>query len=334
MNKHHFHTLLSRYKTDQCTEQEKRLVEQWFSLLDAPANEDSFAENQRLEEKIWRAIQYKQRPVLEHTQPVSVFKWRWAVAAAVLLGLLWGGYQFNSSNYFNQGIVNTVAHGLLNKSNSTKKPMTFTLEDGSVISLSPGSSLLFPAKFKNDKREVFLSGKAFFQVARNPQKPFLVYSGDIATKVLGTSFWIDHGKDNSETEVSVVTGKVSVFSHNNNNQSEYLDHGIVLTPNQKVNYSPLTKTFVTGLSREPVMLPAYENAFAFDDTPFPKVLKVIEQAYGIRIIIENEKLKTCLVTADIGKLPMYIKLELICASVNAHYRVAGTKILVSGKGCH
>ena len=216
MSKQHFHTLLSRYRKGECSEQEKRLVEQWFTLLDGEKPHHTYEESQQIENRIWQAIQQKQVPVRAtkiKKLPV-LFPWRW-VAAAVLLAIVWGGYQFqqNSITQAKTGSVseNQRSNGLLKRTNNTANLQVIKLEDGTEISLSPKGSIEFPAQFERNKREVFLTGKAFFKVVRNPQKPFLVYTGDVVTKVLGTSFWVNVSDNDRVVEVSVVTGKVSVF---------------------------------------------------------------------------------------------------------------------------
>ena len=333
MNKQHFHTLLSRYQSGDCTQQEKQLVEQWFSLLDGAESAPSMIENHHLRQKIWNTIKSKSNPDSEHVdiRTRSVFNWRWVAAAVLLLGMIWAAYQLKTGTAKPE-LAYLAPAGLQSKMNNSPEPVTFSLEDGSQVTLSPGSTVHFPSSFEPGKREVFLLGKAFFSVKKDPQKPFLVYTGQLATKVLGTSFWVDQQADESRVEVAVLTGKVAVFSRDEN-ESDEAKKGVVLTPNQKVNYSLQTRTFQMGLVSQPVMSASYEKAFVFEDAGLDAVFDVIEKAYGIQIVLENQKLKGCLFTADIGKQPLRTKLDLICSSVNAHYEIRGEKIFVSGKGC-
>jgi len=333
MNKQHFHALLSRYQSGDCTQQEKQLVEQWFSLLDAEETAVPLSENQQLQQKIWKAIQVRQNPVPDYSslEARSLFNWRWMAAAMLLLGTVWAVYQVKLSAA-KSDIAYHIPAGLLGKTNSSINPLSIQLEDGSQITLSPGSTVQFPSKFEVGKREVFLTGKAFFKVTKDPAKPFFVYTGELATKVLGTSFWVDQHVDGGHVEVAVLTGKVAVFSRDEN-ESDEAKKGVVLTPNQKVNYALQTKAFQIGLVSLPVMLASYEKAFVFEDTGLDTVFDVIQKAYGIQIVLENQKLKGCLFTADIGKQPLRTKLDLICSSVNARYEIRGAKIFVSGKGC-
>lgn len=89
------------------------------------------------------------------------------------------------------------------------------LPDGTSVILKQGSSLRYAAKFNGHTREVHLSGEAYFEVKKDPSRPFLVYSNELVTKVLGTSFSVKAWKDDKKFKVTVTTGKVAVFTKNN-----------------------------------------------------------------------------------------------------------------------
>lgn len=345
MSKQHFHTLLSRYRNGECTEKEKRLVEEWFSLLDGEKPNRTQGENHRIENRIWQAIQQKQQSTLPIRGNLSAFgRWRWGVAASIFLAMVWGAYQWQQSDFGSNEIgmkANSPSKDLLQRTNTTDRSMTFRLEDGTEITLNPKSTVEFPSRFEGLQREVFLKGKAFFKVTKNPNKPFLVYTGDVITKVLGTSFWVNTTDNSRAVEVSVISGKVSVFQRDARNErvSDKVKSGVILTPNQRVLYTQESRAFVTSLVEKPVLIAPEEQAsaaeipFVFDDTALNDVVEKLEKAYGIEIILENERLKNCLFTADITRQPLFIKLDLVCSALNATYEVRGTKILISGNGC-
>jgi transmembrane sensor len=91
---------------------------------------------------------------------------------------------------------------------------SIVLNDGSLVYLAPNSSLEYPEKFKGKERNIkLLKGNAFFEVIKDPKHPFVIQSGGVKTKVLGTSFHIRLQKNNCH--VAVVTGKVEVNYKNN-----------------------------------------------------------------------------------------------------------------------
>lgn len=336
MNKQHLHRLLSRYRSGRCTQKEKHLVEQWFALIDTDQTQSLAQENKEIEERIWSAIQrdYRSVPAPKGRVISLFFSWR-SAAAVLLLAMAWGSYQFTQGRLSGKQLQVTLQQRMTVKTNNTVQPLLLILADGSKVKLLPESSIKYPVNFIQSKREVYLSGKAFFDVTKDPQHPFVVYTEKIATKVLGTSFWVDAAKEQNGVEVSVVTGRVSVFERDQNgvSEGEKLNNGVVLLPNQRVNYMTTNQSFVTGLVPEPIMHEAYQEAFIFSDTPLGQVTVLLEKAYGIQILIEDEKLRNCLFTADINKQPFLTKLEMISSSVNADYKIVGTKILLSGKGC-
>ena len=350
MSKQHFRTLLKRYQTDQCTPRERRLVEQWFSLLDGEPSARTASENQQLEEKMWRAIQQRQGQVERPVRPLPALRRRWlsAAAAVVLLGLGWFTYTTLNSNsetiLTGNGPSVSSPAGMVTRLNNTAEAVELTLSDGSRVTLAPRSSVEYPATFESARREVTLHGEALFEVTRNPQQPFFVNAGEVTTKVLGTSFRIQTGENNSSVQVSVLTGKVSVFQRGLSDEpvKDKIKNGVILTPNQRVLYSQASHSFETSLVEQPMVV-AQEGVaaatstavvtFDFEDATMATVVGKLEKAYGIEIILENEELGNCLFTADITEQPLFTKLDLLCAALNATYEVRGTKILIIGRGC-
>lgn len=342
MNKRHFHQLLTRYRSGECTEREARLVDQWFALIDGDEADTTDRQSEETEARLWQAIQFRtsletSQTAIAQQKPLHfLLKWRWA-AAAVLVLALWGGYQWSRRNAGNadKQLAETTSGKLITKTNTTNAPMWVLLSDGSRVSLQPQGSIEYPAHFQNNKREIYLKGKAFFEVARDERKPFLVYTGEITTKVLGTSFWVNKTAADKGVEVSVVTGKVSVFQKDKEQEaaSGDLAMGVILGRNQSVKYTSAMGRFTAMLVKRPIIDDSYKNAFIFDDTPLGKVAQTFEKAYGIDIVLTNDRLKNCLFTADINQQPMFTQLALIAAAVNATYTIKGTKIYLSGKGC-
>ena len=339
MNKHHFHQLLTRYRSGECTEREARLVDQWFALIDGDEAGMTDRQSEETEEKLWRIIQLEtgletgRKGDSKQKTLHFLLKWQWA-AAAVLVLALWGGYQWSRRDAGDQ-IAETSSGKLITQTNTTNAPMWVLLSDSSRVSLQPHGSIDYPAHFRSNKREVYLKGKAFFEVARDERKPFLVYTGEVTTKVLGTSFWVNRTMADKGVEVSVVTGKVSVFQKDKEKEaaSGNLARGVILSRNQSVKYTADARTFTAMLVKRPIVDDRYQNAFIFDDTRLSKVAQTLEKAYGIDIVLTNDQLKNCLFTADINKQPMFTQLALIAASVNATYTIKGTKIYLNGKGC-
>ncbi len=111
------------------------------------------------------------------------------------------------------------------------------MPDGTTVMLEPSSKLSYPATFdKMVRREVFLSGEAFFDVINNPGQPFVVHAKTLTATVLGTSFTVSDRQQNKRSFVLVRTGKVSVLAQPESNQPMLTaadrPKAVVLTPNQ------------------------------------------------------------------------------------------------------
>jgi type II secretory pathway component HofQ len=155
----------------------------------------------------------------------------------------------------------------------------------------------------------------------------------MTTKVLGTSFSIRAFPSMKKSEVSVISGKVTVYEK----ESEYKqNNGVILTPNLKVTFFDEEEHFVTGLVEKPEVLTTIDKEtlrFNFQEAPLNQVLTTLEEAYGIEMVLESESLGKCTLNGDLTEMPLFTKLDIITRSLNATYQVKGTSILVSGAGC-
>jgi transmembrane sensor len=192
------------------------------------------------------------------------------------------------------------------------------LDDGSVIILTPHSGLLYTSGFNKKTREITFNGEAFFEIKHNNEKPFLIYSHGIVTKVLGTSFNIRSFAGEDEYHIVVNTGKVQVKEVTASNRSGSTK-AIVLLPNQQATY--LHKAFKFKEFTVDRPLPLSENeavkSFAFSNTPFNDVMSKLEEAYHIKIQYDKQKFSTYTITATLSKLPLDEKIKMICSAVNA-----------------
>lgn len=267
------------------------------------------------------------------------YRW-WAVAASLLFISITAYFLFSDREIIANGSSFTalIPDSTIMHNNEAGKSEVITLEDGSVVTLQPGSKLHYARRFDADKREVFLEGEAFFRIAKNPSKPFLVYYNNIVTRVLGTSFHVNTNSETGDVEVSVKSGKVQVYE-NERLLKGRINKAIILTPNQKLVYKPLGRLFETQLVEYPEpLLP--EDApkevpvpFVYEGEKLLDVFKHIEKNYGIEIVVENTNINNCEFTGDVSSQDLYTKLKFICLATNASYEINGTKILIKGNGC-
>ncbi|MDI9880579.1 FecR family protein [Flectobacillus longus] len=223
--------------------------------------------------------------------------------------------------------------------NPNKRNKMVVLPDGSTVILQKGSKLKYFDSYNTQNREVYLSGEAFFEVVKNPQKPFLVFTKDIVTKVLGTSFTVKAFDDDKEVKVMVKTGKVNVIQQKNLNIKDITEKtnigGISLTANQQVTYQREEHKLIKAELNNPQFLSLNNNnqSFTFKSTPISDVFIQLSQAYGIEIVFDEKVMSKCTFTATLGTEPLDEKMKWICAAIDAEYQVSGGRIFVEGRPC-
>lgn len=265
-----------------------------------------------------------------------------SIAAMLLIiaGLSYTFWSFNHKQQINYDeLVSTAAEPLVEKTNQTQKPLLIQLTDGSSVMLDPGSRVSYPAKFEAGKREVYLSGKAFFDIAKDPSRPFFVYANEVITKVLGTSFTVRSFTDEKEVSVAVKTGRVAVFTRKDPEINEKKDSreltGVVIEPNQQIVFVRESIKMTKSLISSPELIDSNLSLhnFEFDETPVSDVFSELQKAYGIEIIFDKNVMSECPITARLSEMTLYEKLDLVCKAVGASYELIDGRIIIEGKGC-
>jgi hypothetical protein len=272
-----------------------------------------------------------------------LFNRRYVAGLVATLLLITGVYWYNSNKTEPVSTTNAykafmqeTKHKSFEYNNNSDGEQHIVLSDGSEVVLEKNSRLTYATNFSSGKREVYLEGNAFFNITRNPERPFIVYTQTIVTKVLGTSFYVKAMSNDVTARVVVKTGKVSVFKRENFTSSDAGTatlKGMVVTPNQQVVYDIPNEQMNKSLVEKPVLATQEPLPFNFDDTPATEVFKILQAAYGVPVLIDEEVLKTCTISASLGNEPFYEKLRIICKIINARYEVIDGTVVINTKGC-
>jgi transmembrane sensor len=260
---------------------------------------------------------------------------RIAASVALILGL---GWWFLGNDAINNLMINDITKSnqkTIHINNGTQS-MIFKLLDGSKITLEPNSELRYSNEFGKQKREVFLTGEAFFEVTKDAQKPFLIYTEKLVTKVVGTSFSIKAYKKDNSISVSVRTGKVTVYNQETKSiNGKTISTEIVLIPNQKAVFEKNQELLIKTLVEKPVQLKdfASDTNMNFEGAKVAEVFYILEKMYGVKISFDKDVFNKCSITADIRNENLYQKLDLICEITQSKYEIVDGEILVNGKGC-
>lgn len=223
----------------------------------------------------------------------------WAAIAAAIIGVA-----VVFSVLINRQNMEENLLTLSNDENSST--LVSTLDDGSRIYMANNTSVTKPKVFKREKREIYLNGDAFFEVSKNPDRPFIIETDLLKVEVLGTSFNIISNNVNNPT-VSVNTGVVRVTVKNsgvsrvlNAGESAVIMEGDIL--DNKIDAG-------TEFSK-------YREAMHFKDESLENVVDIINQTSGKTPIIVSDKVKERLITATLpGRDPKAV-VNLICSAMN------------------
>ena len=349
-----FRALLHRYQQGDCTRAEQQRVEQWYSDLGAARSMPlTDQEKTALVATVWERITsqtkaagptvapVRQSHPLELAPEPRLGRWlawtvaggRWAAMALLTLAAgAVGTYTYRHGEMPQlttlwqpeNGPVANMANWLVYANNSAYEARV-ALPDGSAVTLAPTSTLKYPRTFGGTPRAVYLTGEAFFDVFHDANHPFLVYTDQVVTTVLGTRFRVR--TVDGQAQVQVQSGAVRVAPRNA--QAGSLD--VVVRPNQQAVYSATHRRFRRELVAQPALLAP--QSFVFNDRPAAEVLTTLANAYGIAIEYDAMALRGCTLTLNLSRGPLFDKLNTVCEVLGARYEKTDGHILFHSQPC-
>ena len=199
------------------------------------------------------------------------------------------------------------------------------LSDGTRVWLNADSELEYPVEFVKKERIVKLSGEAYFEVAPNPEQPFIVEAGGIQTRVLGTAFNFSAYRGENASTITLLTGKVAVSAPGHAER--------VLLPGQQLKYDAENrKTVIKEVDAEDFVV-WKDGLFLFNDCGLEEIIPRLSRWYGVTFHYDREKF---------GDLKFYIKtrryedigtiLNLLKLTENVTYSIEGNEVTLYRTG--
>ncbi len=318
--------LIAKVLADEATADEQHTVESWLDA--APQNRKYFEDIKRIwfesgdaveslavnTDAAWQRVQERiHKPpkplIVRWLTTVNIMK----IAAAALV--LFGAIQFfgGDSTLKNTEIV------------ATTTVLQDTLSDGSLVNLNKKSSLT--TVFSKKERRVKMSGEAFFDIAHDTEKPFVIEVKTLEIKVVGTSFNVDNLSETGKVIVVVETG--TVLLRGANGAEIYIQKG------DKAIYDVATGQFEKTKNTDKNVAAYKTNRLDFGRTTLKDAVKQMNELFDAHIEIVSPQIEHCQITSTYTKgddLIFYFE-EIIGESINLKVQKAGDKIILSGTGC-
>ena len=177
---------------------------------------------------------------------------------------------------------------------------TYTVElcDGTKVYLNSGTTLEFPSRFDGKVRSVILKGEAYFDVARNVSKPFVVEVDEMKVKVLGTSFNVKSYVDEPGVYTTLVEGSVAILRDGQPEKK--------IKPGEQAYYNKGVGTLSIAEVDVKEFTSWKDGVFYFKDIALEEILRIVSRWYDLEVFYMNQGAKSVIYS---GKLPMYSSVE-------------------------
>lgn len=285
------HSLISKYFNKEITATEKaelfslmqtdeELHKEFVSMQNLCALTASLPADDDEEKAVSKLLQFKQAHKEDKTHTKGFLKHIVGYAAAVCIAVLstWAVMSYLQ----NAERIDTLAFEEF--STPAGQRAQVKLHDGTVVWLNARTRLRYPNRFVGSERKVELDGEAFFEVTHNEKNPFVVSTGKVDIKVLGTKFNVFAYSKSDEFSTTLIEGAVKLYKPDDESAS------MMMSPDERVEL--LNGELIKSQMNNTDFLLWKDGIYAFDDVAFNEILKKLELYYDITIEIKNHKLET------------------------------------------
>jgi ferric-dicitrate binding protein FerR (iron transport regulator) len=292
---------LTRYLTGEANQIDKKKLDNW--LQQDSRNQIVFEELQNIwfalnaseerkmfeTEKAWNKYSNwidQQANGKHHRFSFHFLKRASKYAAAIVISVLLTVVYYQVGRYTNKGQTYTTNIPIGQKG-------SVTLSDGTIVQLNGGSQLVSQIFEGKKERQVSLNGEAYFKVAHMDNKPFIVNVNDISVKVYGTEFNIHGYKEDHFTQTTLIKGSVGVTISDG---TEYM-----LKPNEIIQVSRNGEVNLLKNQALTQQVSWLNDKYKFKDETLSKILKQIERMYGVKIQMDDPKIRQELYTGQFSR---------------------------------
>jgi len=200
------------------------------------------------------------------------------------------------------------------------------LSDGTEVTLNYGSRMKYPRNFSGDTREITLSGEAYFNVAHNPEKPFVVKTRELNVTALGTAFNVHAYNDDATIATTLVEGKVVVDKMLPDNSMSRMG---IMVPGQHMQYNKNTNQVKSTKGNIEKYIAWTEGKMVFDNSPITTVAKELSRKFNVDIEVA-EDIRELTYTVTFANDPLSLILDLMSETTPVVYKRFPRKKLPDG----
>ena len=202
------------------------------------------------------------------------------------------------------------------------KEFWLTLDDGTLVHLNYNTRVIYPEKFGRKTREVILDGEAYFMVAKDRSRPFIVHTPQGDVKVYGTEFYISTKADdtnNSSTTITLIKGSVGVTPSGGTEQR--------MLPGQQCSIIN-AQCSISATDIEPYVA-WNQGVFVFEDCTLERLMNVLSQWYGYQVVFKDDKARRALFTGELDKYSSFRPvLEAISSVTDINFTIKENTIII------
>lgn len=319
MRKNQHIELFERYLRNEASEAEEQLLakmlredRQIHSILEnglenADAEMDEETSN-RMYERIRTSIPVKKKPFF--TQPIWRKSLRWAAIFILPLISAFSVYFLMNDNTAGNGTPVTVTAGKGEKAE-------ITLADGSRVWLNSGSSLTYNETFSRKERNVYLTGEAYFEVAKDKKHPFTVKTREMDIQALGTTFNVSAYDAEQFFSSVLLEGKVKVSAHG----QEY-----ILEENERAIYDKTNNILSTDKVYASDFVEWKNGNLYFQNRSFEEIANTLARVFNVEIGFVSKELRPIRFTGTLGGSSIRNTLDILSLTSPMRYEMNGTVI--------
>lgn len=332
-NSEYYIDLITRYFSNEAKSSENEILAQW--LKSDPENLKLFREYQKTFEFIGKArieqmdVDAEWKKLAERishsgkiTRPrftnriIRIQYQRVIKMAAVILVIAVPTFLF----------LRYLIQPELKKLNASTGILESNLPDGTSVTLNTGSVLEYPSRFSGFKRDVLFKGEAWFEVAHDKAKPFVISNGKVRIEVLGTSFYVNTQNTTGEIEVILSNGKVALYYNDRPSVR------VLLSPGEKAEIMTDQESISKSSNDDENFLSWKTKIFVFNDDPLSEIVRDLHKVYHANLKLSNN-ISGCRITATFHNQSLESILNILKSTVNLTIRNKGSEIEISGEGC-